>query len=219
MPFRTPCQPTACLDSGQVRHRTGGTAHANYHLIGQKQQKPGKNELPGFIEERLDQGLAGFVSEAAAENDDQVNQGAYAEQAGSEQPENAGARLAHVEAVNAKAAEEEAKPEGSPLLLVDVSNTSAVVLVIVGIDNIDCGLLCLLGSFLHRYTAVNTHCRFVINLRSAVFTIHSVASFLFLFPLEKPRWLRFPEISPKTLPAFAIGQKEGLRWRFLTIHT
>ena len=184
-----------------------------------QQQKPGKNKLPGFFEKMLQQGLAGFVSEAATENDDQVNQGAYAEQAGSEQPDNAGARLAHIEAVNTKAAKEEAKPESSPLLLVDVSSTSGVVLVIVGIDNIDCGLLCLLGGFPHRYAAVNTHCRFVINLRSAVFTIHSVASFLFLFPLEKPQMVTFSEISPKTLPAFAIGQKEGVRCRFLTIHT
>lgn len=54
------------------------------------------------------QGLTGLIFEAAAENNDQVDQPSNAKKTGRQEPENTCACLAYIKAVNAKPAKKEA---------------------------------------------------------------------------------------------------------------
>lgn len=70
---------------------------------------------------QLHKALTGFVAETAEENEDQIQDPADAEETGGEEPDNAGADLAHVEAVNAEVAQEQAQEEGNPFAFMDIA--------------------------------------------------------------------------------------------------
>ena len=61
-----------------------------------------------FRRSASNQRLTGLIFEAAAENDDQIDQPTNAKKACRQEPENTRAGLPYIEAVNAKTAKEEA---------------------------------------------------------------------------------------------------------------
>lgn len=128
-----------------------------------------------------DQRLPGLIPEAAQEDKNQIQEPADAEESQSKHPDQSGTDLTHIESMNPKPAQEQAKEERNPTALMDVSKISVDILVGVVIYHIDDRLL-VLGlrrSVSGAGTAAGTELGIWSNFFSTIFAIHTK----FLFPL------------------------------------
>ena len=135
--------------------------------------------MPGFlaglflcpIRAQLCQSLTGFVFEAAQQDEDQIQKPADTEEAKGQQPDDAGADLADVEAVGPQIAQEQAQEECGPLTLVDIAAMDFVDIGIV-VNHIDHRLLgCCIGL---RCAAALAKLRIVFDLSAAISAIHKI---------------------------------------------
>lgn len=126
------------------------------------------------IRAQLYKSLTSFVTEAVKENEDQIQDPADAKETGGEQPDDAGADFADVEAVDAEIAQEQAQEEGNPFAFMDV--TPVFIDVGVLIHNVNDRLIGFLLDSLSFYacTAVGAELCAGGEFFTTIFTIHKI---------------------------------------------